>query len=69
MIITATCGPRIPDSERLYTITKKGYTPDDGKRCLIHEVVCYECLSQYRAWGDILDNEAEEQAWVRYEEE
>jgi len=66
MTITATCGHQIPDNGSKYSVTRKGYTKR-GKRCLIHEVVCDECHILYRAWGDILDNEAEEQAWVNYE--
>ena len=65
MTITATCGHKTP---AVHGIVVKGYTRE-GKRCLDSIVVCQECYFMYRAASDILDNEAEEQAWVRYEEE
>ena len=68
MTITATCGHRIPDHDDKYSITRKGYNRK-GERCLFHDVVCMKCKRFYLRWDDILYTEAEEQAWVRYEEE
>ena len=64
MTITATCGHKTPAA---HGIVVKGYTRE-GKRCLDSIVVCEECFFEYRARSDILYDEAEEQAWVRYEE-
>ena len=68
MTIIATCGHEIPDNDAKYSITRKGYTREN-KRCLIHEVVCDNCHFLYRTWGDILDTEEEEQAWLHGKEE
>ena len=67
MTITATCGHRIPDNSEEHFIKRKGYNRE-GRRCISHEVVCLRCKWTYHHQGDLLTNEAEEQAWVRYEE-
>ncbi len=66
MTITATCGHRIPDNSDEYFVTRKGYGPT-GNRAVISGMYCKGCKAQYRAWGDILDTEEEEQAWVNYD--
>ena len=65
MTITATCGHRIPDNSDDYFVKRKGYSRN-GFRVVSQEMACMKCQIQYRAWGDILDTEADEQAWVNY---
>jgi len=66
MTITATCGHPIPDSSPRRHIRRKGYTRQ-GERAILTEVVCLKCKAKYRGWGELLDTEEEEQAWVNYE--
>ena len=63
MTITATCGHETAFGRNIII---KGYTRE-GKRCLSSIVVCQECYSTHCEWDDILDTEAEEQAWVNYD--
>ena len=67
MTITATCGHRIPDNDEKYSVTCKGWTRT-GDRCLSYRVVCLDCQEIYRKGNWVLDNEAEEQAWVNYDD-
>ena len=67
MTITATCGHQIPDNSEKYSVTIKGYNKE-MRRCLDHITACLNCQKKYTYWGDILDTEAEEQAWVRYDD-
>ena len=60
MTIIATCGH---ETTATANIIRKGYTRE-GERCLSSEVVCQECYLKYRAWGELLDTEEEEQAWL-----
>ena len=60
-MITATCGHK---TTAVANVIRKGYTRE-GERCLSSEVVCQECYFKYRAWNELLETEAEEQAWLK----
>ena len=63
MTIIATCGHEIPDNSELFSATYKDYTRE-GERCLTTGMLCLKCKSLMMQWGDILDTEEEEQAWL-----
>ena len=67
MTITATCGHPIPEIDEKYSVTCKERTRE-GERCLSFEVVCLDCQKLYRKWGQILDTEAVQQAWLHGED-
>ena len=67
MTITASCGHRIPDNSEKYSVAWKSHDLKDN-RVINHGMVCMECQEEYRQWGIILDTEAEEQAWVNYDD-
>ena len=66
MTITATCGHRIPDNSDEYSVTCKDFTRE-GERCVTIRMLCLKCKRILMQWDDILNTEAEEQAWVNYE--
>jgi hypothetical protein len=61
MTIIATCGHEIPDNDEKYSVMCKRYNRR-AIRVVSSEMICLECQKRYS--GDLLDTEAEEQAWL-----
>jgi hypothetical protein len=63
-MITASCGHTVATFDDEYQIYRKDWDRL-GHRAVSFDVVCLQCKRQYQGWGDLLETEAERQAWLR----
>ena len=67
-MITATCGHEVASFDDEHQVVRKDWDRL-GHRALSHEVVCLKCKHQYARGGDLLETEADQQAWLQGSDE
>jgi flagellar biosynthesis/type III secretory pathway chaperone len=63
-MITASCGHTVKSLDDEYQIYRKDYDRLNH-RAVTFDVVCLQCKQMYQRGGDLLETEAERQAWLR----